>query len=524
VSINQKYRPVYVHQGDISDFILTRHHCVIAGEIGVGKTLSAIEAMERSGTDDWWYVAPKSGLRAVERELRIWKSVIQPKMMTYEALVKWMKEHEGLTIQAPQGVVFDESARVKNPTAQRSQAAMMLANGIRQDYGYDGFIVLMSGAPAPKDPVDWWHQCEIACPGFLQEGTQMKCRKRLAVITNQESEAGGVYPVQGAWLDDGKKCAVCGEPEASVSHDEKWCEEMDEEYHEYKQSQNEVAKLKRRMEGLVIIKLKKDCLDLPDLRYRVIELKPTQKTLNIARTLVKTAKTVVSGLTLLRELSDGFQYRKEQTGVEKCKICKGSGEMINPLNGDNEIISCDACGGEKQVPVYTRTTIQVDCPKANALVDILDAHQDVGRLIIYAAFTGSIDRCVEICKNTGWDYIRADGRGWVTSVDSDIDPLDLFQDMQKEYPRVAFIGQPGAAGESLTLTASPTILYYSNTFDGNHRIQSSGRGHRPGMDLVRGCTVVDLIHLPTDQLVLENITKKLTLQGITMGAIAGVLE
>jgi SNF2 family DNA or RNA helicase len=514
-------RPLYNHQKQMTNFMLTRRHCIVAGEMGVGKTLSAIESMERSGFMNWWYVAPKSGLRAVNRELLIWKSKVKPRMMTYEALVKWMKEHEGLTVQPPMGVIFDESARVKNPTALRSQAAMMLANGIRADYGYEGRIILMSGAPAPKDPVDWWHQCEVACPGFLQEGTQMKCRKRLGIITNQESEAGGIYPVLNSWLDDGRKCATCGEDESSTVHDEEYCEKMGDpdDFHEYKQSINEVAKLNRRMDGLVTIKLKKDCLDLPPIIYRTIELPPTQKILNIAKTLIKTAKTVISGLTLMRELSDGFQYKDEQVGTTDCKICEGSGDMQNPLSEEKDIISCDGCGGAKQVPVYARKTVPITCPKTDALVDILDEHIDIGRLTIYAGFTGSIDHCVDTCKQCGWDYVRADGRGWVTSVDNDIDPLDLFQDMQKEYPRVAFIGQPGAAGEGLTLTASPTILYYSNTFDGNHRIQSSNRGHRPGMDLERGCTIIDLLHLPTDHLILENLTKKMTLQGITMGDI-----
>ena len=511
-------RPVYLHQKEFSDFILTRRHCVIAGEIGVGKTLGAIEAMERSEHNDWWYVAPHSGLRAVKRELRIWKSKIQPKMMTYAALVKLMKESEGMEIKAPQGVIFDESSRAKNPTPQRSQAAMMLADGIRSDWGYEGYIVLMSGAPAPKDPCDWWHQCEIACPGFLKEGTQMKMRKRLAVIVERETfGGGGVYPSLETWLDNEGKCAICGNFENDENH-----ESNDEDYHEFKKSENEVVRLNKRMSGLVLVRLKKDCLDLPDIHYRRIYLEPTQKTLNLAKTILKTAKTVISGITSLRTLSDGFQYRKEQDGEEECKICRGSGEMINPI--DNEIVSCDGCGGTKTRPIFKRITTQVECPKSDALVDILDEHLDVGRLVVYAGFTGSIDRCVEVAKKVGWEVIRADGRGWWNSIEEDVDHLDLFQDLQEKYPRVVFIGQPGAAGMGITLTASPTILYYSNTFNGEDRIQSEGRGHRPGMDLIKGCTVIDLIHLPTDELVLDNLVKKRNLQALTMGDLSKALE
>lgn len=513
-------RPLYDHQKELSNFGLTRRHGIIAGEIGVGKTLPAIEIMERSRHNDWWYIAPKSALRAVERELRIWKSKIRPRMMTYEALVKWMKESEGHDVRAPQGVVMDESARAKNPEAQRSQACMMLSNGIREDWGYDGYIILMSGAPAPKDPSDWWNQCEIACPGFLREGTRMKFRKRLAIVTEKETIAGGVYPSLETWLDNEDKCVTCGKFEDDMVHDAQWTDEG-EGYHPFEHSTDEVSLLFKRMAGLVIVRLKKDCLDLPEIRYERIYLEPTQKTLNLAKSLLKTAKTTITGIERLRELSDGFQYHKEEVGREDCPICKGTGEIHNPLS-DSEIISCDGCGGEKTRSIFKRITKQIESPKADMLSDLLDRHLDVGRITIYAGFTGAIDRCVQVCEKAGWEYIRADGRGWLTSVE-DVDPLDLFQDLRKEHPRVAFIGQPGAAGTGLTLTASPTIVYYSNTFDGDHRIQSEGRGHRPGMDLIRGCTIIDLIHLPTDELVLDNIGKKRRLQALTMGDLSRAL-
>ena len=516
-------RPLYYHQKELADFGLTSHHCIIAGEIGVGKTLSAIEIMEQSGHTNWWYIAPKSGLRAVERELRIWKSAIRPRMMTYEALVKWMKERleDEEEVKAPRGVIFDESSRAKNPNSQRSQACMMLADGIREDWGYEGYIILMSGAPAPKDPTDWWHQCEIACPGYLKEGTQMKFRRRLAIVISKETLAGGSYPSLEAWLDDSLKCAVCGKFEDDMIHDSEWVGD-DGEYHAFEESKNEVSLLAKRMKGLVMVRLKKDCLDLPEIRYERIHLEPTQKTINLAKTLLRTAPTVISGITLLRELSDGFQYYKEKVGEEECPICKGTGNMQNPINDDVEIIDCDGCGGKKVRPINKRITKQIECPEVDMLGDLLDRHLDVGRITVYAGFTGAIDRCIQVCKQAGWEYIRADGRGWLTSV-SDVDPLDLFQDLREEHPRVAFIGQPGAAGTGLTLTASPTIVYYSNTFNGEDRIQSEGRGHRPGMDLVRGCTIIDLIHLPTDELVLDNLQKKRRLQALTMGNLTEAL-
>jgi SNF2 family DNA or RNA helicase len=170
----------------------------------------------------------------------------------------------------------------------------------------------------------------------------------------------------------------------------------------------------------------------------------------------------------------------------------------------------------------------VKCPKEDALKDLIDQHEDVGRIAIYAGFTGSIERCMRIVSEMKWDFIKADGRGWHTSVPhirSGKEMLAMFQDrssMRKD--NIAFVGQPGAAGMGLNLTASPSIVFYSNDFNGESRIQTIDRIHRPGMDINRGATIYDLIHLPTDLYVLENLDRKIKLQGITLGRMVEELK
>ena len=511
---NEYERPLYDHQRELADFALARHNCIIAGEMGVGKTLSAIEVMEQSGTSDWWYIAPKSALKAVEREFRLWNSKVIPRMMTYERLVKWVKDNENLEdAEIPKGIIFDESARVKNPTSQRSQAAKILADAIRELYGYNGYIILMSGAPAPKVPVDWWHQAEIACPGFLKEGTKAKFQKRLAVITQEDFHGSGTsFPKLHSWLDDENKCAKCGELEANHG--------LDDDGHDFVKSINEVSYLYERMQGLVMVKLKEDCLDLPDKHYRKIILEPTVQTTNLAKTLLQTAKSTITGITLIRELSDGFNYHEEKTGEEECKVCHGTKMLPDPLN-DGGMSACDGCGGTGVRPVYTRKAIQVDTPKEAALASLLDEYGEVGRVVIFGGFTGSIDRCESICESNGWETIKVDGRGWKHNY---TDPLEVFQESHKDHPRVAFIGQPAAGGIGLTLTASPVVIYYSNDFNAESRIQSEDRCHRIGMDVNRGCTIIDLIHLPTDELILDNLQKKRALQALTMGELQRALS
>lgn len=545
------------HQRVMASHIYQRHYCIIAGEMGTGKSLSYILAMEKAalefkekyGSDMvCWMVAPKAGLKALERELIIWGSKIRPLLLTYEELVKQMKAWENGK-QAPHFVIFDESSRLKNHTSQRSQAARALADGVRKDHGPIGFVVLGSGSPAPKSPADWWSQAEIAWPGFLKEGDIYKFRERLAFTVKQKSAIdAGSYTKLIGWKDDERKCAQCGQLADHENH-----LELMGGSHAWIASKNEIKTLYKRLQGLTVIYFKKDCLDLPEKHYRTIELKPTPSLLRAAKLIQQTASTTIEGLTLLRELSDGFQYIDTPDGETGCHVCRGEkqfeqnieveGSCPNCKDGHlneagfpqclnhtpiyrQEIQPCPHCGGKGIVPRFVRSTKEIPGPKDDAVVDILDEMDEVGRAVIYAGFTASIDRVTKICQRKGWHVLRVDSRGWILfdnlgnkipATDFNNDYLSVFQDFFEQYPRVAFVAHPGSAGMSVTLTASPIILYYSNDFNGENRIQSEDRIHRPGMDLNRGATIIDLVHLPSDRKILENLKKKRDLQAMSLG-------
>jgi hypothetical protein len=542
-------RPLYDHQLELARHALTMGYGIWAAEMGTGKTLAAIEVMEASGFQDWLYVGPKSALAAAQLEFMKWGAKFNPHFYTYDSLKKLIENWPSGS-KPPHGVIFDESSRIKTPTAQRSLAAYHLASNIRAEYGESGFVILMSGSPAPKSPADWWWQTEVAMPGFLKEGTYDKFKQRLGLIVSKESITGGTYPHLVTWLDDERKCGQCGQLADHSNHDsaESMAFHGSSNYHPFTPSKNEVRFLYERMKGLVNVKFKKDCTNLPDKQYRVVRVKPTQATMNAARLITKAASTTIQGLTLLRELSDGFQYEDTQIGTDKCENCGGTGLIERPVMVDSgEILiegvqltnitetteyevrelSCPNCGGSGVVPKFRREVRMVPCPKEDALLEILDSHDDDGRLVIYGGFTGSIDRCALITKKAGWEYIRVDGRGWTTSVQGSYKPTDLlqlFQDKTRRIEKLAFIGQPSAAGMGLTLTESCELVYYSNDFNAESRIQSEDRIHRPGMDVNKGATITDLIHLPSDEMVLENLKKKRKLQDLSLGAFTDALK
>jgi len=553
-------RPLYNHQIESVAHGLITHYFIWAEEMGLGKTLAAIVLMEMSGLHDWMWVGPKSALRAVILDMRKWRAQIVPKFYTYEGLKKVVKEWKAGE-PAPDGIIFDEASKLKTPTAQRTVAAKHIADSIRKDHE-TGFVGLMSGTPAPKSPADWWSLCEIAAPGFLRERDIFTFRNRLGVIEQREQIAGGgMYPHLVAWRDSEDRCGICGQEKNHVNHAYNF--DKPEVVHTFVPGINEVAKLHRRMQGLVLVKFKKDCLDLPEKIYEIVRVEPSPDTLRAASLIVKTSRRAIEALTRLRELSDGFQYQEIQEGEEICPLCKGTRRCTewydtefpnlpadpdliqqgirfeynddyekigeHPCTYSSRDVECTNCGGAGVVPKYLRSVIEVPCPKDEVVKEQLDLHDDVGRLNIYAGFTGSVDRVCSIVRNFGWGFIRADGRGWlgITNKGEALPNdklLDIYAEGVNDYDRLAFIGQPGAAGMGLTLTASPTTLFFSNDFNGESRIQAEDRGHRIGMDKERGGRIVDIIHLPTDEFVLANLQKKKDLQTMSMTGVQHVFD
>lgn len=537
-------RPLMEHQKDLTNRGLSYHFQIWAAEMGTGKTLSAQELIERSGVNYWYWVGPKPSLPNIQREFRKWDFVetcATIEYMTYEKLVRLMDEwKEGDPL--PGGVIFDESSRLKTATSQRSKAAFKLANLIRSRDRWGGYAILMSGTPSPKRPTDWWSQCEIAWPGFLREGSVKALEMRLAYQEQQEFDSGTFWKTTG-WRDDKKKCDKCGLYLEEGDHELDLEGEAD--FHEFVASKNEVSYMFERLDGLVVVKHKKDCLSLPDKRYRRVECTPSKSLLRVAKTLVDAAPNAMTGMTLLRELSDGFQYRKVADGTKPCNHCPESKgkveEWFNPSDGDRayqdisllddeltaklekRIVDCPRCHGTGQMKKIKRITREIPCPKEKALRGLLEECEETGRIVVFAGFTGSVDRCVNICHKEGWAVVRLDGRGYqITLEDGTLlpeeDALDFWADLEG-HPRVAFVAHPESGGMSLTLVEARMAVYWSNSFKPEYRVQSEDRIHRKGMDENLGCVIVDLIHLPTDERVVDIIRENRKLELMTMGKI-----
>jgi SNF2 family DNA or RNA helicase len=560
------YLPLMSQQRHMANTALTYHFQIWGAEMGTGKTLAAIAVMLMSGLKDWWWIGPKSSIYGIRQEFDKWglPEGIVSNLMHYEKMMQKMREWRKGD-PAPMGVIFDESQKLKTETAQRTQCAQKLADSIRDEHGKEGYVICMTGTPSPKSPVDWWAPCEIAYPGFVKEGETSSFEKRLGFYRLRDDLAGQAFPQRIAWRDDSLRCKHCGYHEMDGHHMMADGEIIEEDTtfdtHVWEPSINEVKELYGRLDGLVTIVHKKDCLDLPDKVYKEIICEPSPSLLRVAGALTKTAPNVITGLTLLRELSDGFQYREVEDGYQTCPSCEDGTETVfitedgatihetdmlsaEFTDGLEEVTRpCVNCKGSQKIAKYKRITREVACPKEQAVADLLEQNEDQGRTVFFAGFTGSLDRITKICQREGWDTVRVDGRGWrierllgepnedgspkveIIKLDN---PLDYWIDSSNQ--RVAFVAHPKSGGVSLTLCpqqnrpGSTMCCFYSNDFDPGSRSQAEDRIHRTGMDENKGATIIDLFHLPTDRRVLDVLRQNRKLELMTMGDFEKELE
>jgi SNF2 family DNA or RNA helicase len=79
-----------------------------------------------------------------------------------------------------------------------------------------------------------------------------------------------------------------------------------------------------------------------------------------------------------------------------------------------------------------------------------------------------------------------------------------------------FIGNPSTGGYGLTLTAASTMVYYSNSFDLEKRLQSEDRAHRIGQ--TKNVTYIDLIAPGTvDEKIVKALRDKINIATQVLG-------
>ena len=221
--------------------------------------------------------------------------------------------------------------------------------------------------------------------------------------------------------------------------------------------------------------LKKDCLDLPDKIYvkRNVALTSEQTTIyeqmrrfalaQLERGELATTASVLTQLMRLQQICCGYIESDE---------------------------------GRLQV---------LDNNRITELMNVVE--ENSGKAIIWCNYVYGIQ---EIIKNLtavyGADSVAA--YYGATKQEDRQDIVKRFED--PDSPLRFFVGHPKTGGYGITLNEASTVIYYSNSYDLESRLQSEDRAHRIGQK--KSVTYVDLIAPDTiDEKIVEALRNKINL-------------
>lgn len=239
--------------------------------------------------------------------------------------------------------------------------------------------------------------------------------------------------------------------------------------------------LNKKLETFSSRVLKKDCLDLPDKVYtpRLVELTREQETayeamkreaMALIDNDIINVTTVLAQITKLHQIVCGF-------------ILNAEGEAITIENNRYE-----------------------------ALLDVLEEAGDQ-KVVIWANYRYDIKKILKTVRETyGFNSIKAFYGDTKDQERQDI--VTEFQDPSSELKYI--IANPRTAGYGLTLTIASTVIYFSNSYDLEIRMQSEERVHRIGQ--TKKVTYIDLVTPKTvDEKIIKSLRKKINISSEVLG-------
>ena len=156
---------------------------------------------------------------------------------------------------------------------------------------------------------------------------------------------------------------------------------------------------------------------------------------------------------------------------------------------------------------------QIDIP-SNRITELLSVLEETsGKVIIWANYRRDIEN-IRLALQKEYGMTAVATYYGDTGMEERQDIVTNFQD--PDHDLRFFVGNPRTGGYGLTLTAANTVIYYSNSFDLEVRLQSEDRAHRIGQ--TNKVTYVDLIAKDTvDEHIVQALRNKINIASQVLG-------
>jgi SNF2 family DNA or RNA helicase len=252
--------------------------------------------------------------------------------------------------------------------------------------------------------------------------------------------------------------------------------------HSFKQivGYRRLDELKEKLDRFAYRVKKEECLDLPDKLYvkREVDLTPEQ-----------------------------LKYYNEMKAFAMAQI---DGGLVSTVNALTQLMRLHqiVCG---HVKLDDGTVIELPNKRMDELLSVVE--ETDGKLIIWANYRHDIEAIkLALSKEYGMNAVGMYYGD--TEMDERKRVLEEFQNPDSEMR--FFVGNPSTGGYGLTLTAANTMVYYSNSFDLEKRLQSEDRAHRIGQ--TKNVTYIDLIAVGTvDEKIVKALRAKIDIATQVLG-------
>jgi SNF2 family DNA or RNA helicase len=225
--------------------------------------------------------------------------------------------------------------------------------------------------------------------------------------------------------------------------------------------------------------LKEDCLDLPDKIYIKRSVALTAEQEKLYQQMKTMALAILNG--------------KQTTSMT----------VLTQLMRLHQI----TCGH------FTADDGSTQIVKSNRIDELMNVLEEVeGKVIIWANYQKDMSEIKKaIIKEYGEDSV-VDYYGLTAQEDRQANIKSFQEDPDCRF----FVGTPQTGGYGITLTQANTVVYYSNGYDLEKRLQSEDRAHRIGQK--KSVTYVDLISEKTvDEKIVKALRKKINIASEVLG-------
>jgi len=240
-----------------------------------------------------------------------------------------------------------------------------------------------------------------------------------------------------------------------------------------------LGELSDQLKGFSYRVLKEDCLDLPEKNWTK------------------------------RQITLSHDQRKIYTEMKETALAHLNGKVTSTMTVLTQLMRLHqiTCGH------FTADDGSTQAIANNRITELMDVLSEMeGKAIIWAHYQYDINAIIKA-------IIDEYGPGSVVDYYG-LTPQDERQENIRKFqsdPRCRFIvGTPATGGYGITLTAANTVIYYSNGYDLEKRLQSEDRAHRIGQK--KNVTYVDIIAEDTvDEKIVKALRDKVNIASQVLG-------